>query len=108
MSHKDNRIWPASITALALSGALAGCSDTAPHVFTAQPYDADANCLGEYEPIGLVQASELSAACDAACLEFDGTLYVSTLCEPYPDGAELLAPDVGSPCRAALSAAPCE
>jgi hypothetical protein len=95
---------------LSLGAALLtlGCSDAGPRVYTAQPYDPDAQCLGEYEAVGLVEADELSAACAATCLEMPDGLFVSTVCPPYPDTATPLAPTESEDCAAALIAEPCE
>lgn len=87
---------------------LSSCSDAGPRVYTAQPYDAEAQCLGEYEAVGLVEADSLSAACGAVCLEMSGTLYVSTVCPPYPDTATALGPEEDEACAAALLAEACE
>jgi len=86
---------------------LIACSDAGPRVYTAQPYDAEAQCLGEYEAVGLVEADVLSAACSPACLDILGSLYVSTVCPPYPDTATLLTREEDA-CAAALDAEACE
>lgn len=87
---------------------LVACSDAGPRVYTAQPYDAEAQCLGEYEGIGLVEANDFRAACDAVCLELADGLFVSTLCPPFPDTATPLDPAESEDCAAALVAEPCE
>lgn len=87
---------------------LNACSDTGPRVYTAQPYDADAQCLGEYESVGLVEADELPASCAPTCLDVSGSLYVSTLCAPYPDTATVVSAEESEDCAAALAAEPCE
>lgn len=93
---------------LTVSLLLVACSDAGPRVYTAQPYDVDAQCLGEYEAVGLVEADELSAACDAVCLEMAEGWFVSTVCAPYPDTAVPLDPAESEECAAALIAEPCE
>jgi hypothetical protein len=93
---------------LAVTLLLVACSDAGPRVFTAQPYDAEAQCLGEYEGIGLVEADDLRAACDAVCLQLADGLFVSTLCPPFPDTATPLEPGESEACAAALVAEPCE
>lgn len=85
----------------------AACSDTGPRVYTAQPYDADAACLGEYEAIGLVEADELPANCAHTCLSVSETVYISTLCPPYPDQATPLTAAESEDCAAALQAEAC-
>jgi hypothetical protein len=93
---------------LAVCLLLVACSDAGPRVYTAQPYDADAQCLGDYEAIGLVEADDLSAACEAVCLGMAEGWFVSTVCAPYPDTATVLAPAESAECAAALVAEPCE
>lgn len=82
------------------------CSDVGPRVYIAEPYDAEGECLGEYEAIGLVQADRLPSDCRTTCLEVRGTLYVSSVCPPFPDGATELTSDDPA-CAAALTAEPC-
>lgn len=94
------RCWPLLL--------LAGCADSGPRVYTAQPFDAEAGCLGEYEAVALVEADELPANCPATCLDIGGTLYVSTVCPPLPDSATELLPEDDESCAAALAAATCE
>jgi hypothetical protein len=86
---------------------LAACSDTGPRVYTAQPYDPAVACLGEYESIGLVEADELPASCEPTCLAVSETVYVTTLCAPYPDLATPLTADESEDCAAALQAEAC-
>ena len=94
---------------LAVTAALllAACSDTGPRVYTAQPYDAEAACLGEYEAIGLVEADDLPANCAPTCLAAADTIYVTTLCAPYPDLATPLTAEESEDCAAALLAEAC-
>lgn len=87
---------------------LGACSDTGPRVYTAQPYDAEAGCLGEYEAIGIVEADDLPATCAPTCLSVSETLYVTTLCAPYPDLATVTTPSENEDCAAALQAEACE
>lgn len=99
----------ASLGGLHLAGfvLLAGaCSEVGPRVYIAEPYDAEAGCLGEYEAVGLVQADRLASDCRTTCLEIRGTLYVSSVCPPFPDSAAELTPDDPA-CAAALTAAYC-
>ena len=95
------------LLAAAAFSLLAACSDTGPRVYTAQPYDADAACLGEYEAIGLVEADELPANCEPTCLSVSETVYVTTLCAPYPDLATPLTAAESEDCAAALQSEAC-
>ncbi len=81
----------------------AGCDDGGPRVFTAQLYDAEADCLGTYTPIGRVEAEDFPGDCAPTCLRLDSELYLSTLCGPYPDTTTLEPPD-SETCAAALAA----
>jgi hypothetical protein len=80
----------------------AGCEGDGPRVYTAQPFDATAMCLADYEPIGLVMATELPGTCDPVCLRLDTVLYLSTVCKPYPDTVVEETPDDSEECAAAL------
>jgi hypothetical protein len=94
---------PALAGALFSLAALASCDDSGPRVYTAMAYRAERDCLDDYAPIGLVQAADLSANCDAVCLTTPSSLEVSTVCPPYPALASPAPPD--SPdCIAALAA----
>ncbi len=97
-----------SLLAAASLLLLGACSDTGPRVYTAQPYDAETGCLGEYEAIGLVEADELPATCAPTCLDVAETVYVTTLCAPYPELATVLTADDSQDCAAALQAEACE
>jgi hypothetical protein len=81
----------------------AGCESEGPRVYTAQPFDAELGCLGDYEPIGLVTADELPGTCDPVCLRQDTTLYLSTVCRPYPDTVVEESPDDSEECATALA-----
>jgi hypothetical protein len=72
-------------------------------VYTAMPVDTAGHCLGTYAPLGLVQAEELPATCDPVCLLRDATLYVSTVCGPYPDEATLVSARDSTDCADALA-----
>lgn len=78
------------------------CDEPGPRVYTAMPFDSAAQCLGPYEPLGLVDAEELPANCQPVCLLREDTLYVSEVCPPYPAQATLLAQDAPD-CVAALA-----
>lgn len=80
------------------------CGDTTHDiVYTAQAYDADNDCIEAASSLALVEESSVSANCSAVCLDFNDTLYVSTLCPPYPDGATKLSPADSAACNAALA-----
>jgi hypothetical protein len=80
-----------------------GCNQQGPRVYTAMPVDTEQDCLGAYTALGLVDAEELPATCAPVCLMQDDTLYVSTVCGPYPDEATLVTPDDSSDCQSALA-----
>jgi hypothetical protein len=104
--NKMRNAW--SLVGLLAASALAGaCSPPGQSVFTAHPYDPEAQCLAEYEALALVETTELSGSCDPLCVELDGTLYVTTLCGPYPEAA--IGFDASDEtCAGALAAPPCE
>jgi hypothetical protein len=95
-------LWRAGFWLLACS--LLGCESEGPRVYTAQPYDVEAMCLGDYEPIGLVSAEDLPGTCDPVCLRLDEVLYLSTVCAPYPDTTVLETPEESEECAAGLAA----
>ncbi len=89
--------------ALGLSVAcVAGCDGALDAVYTAQRYDAEGECIEGSSALGLVTADELAATCEPLCLEFDGELYVSAICPPYPGEASVVEP-TESDCAAALA-----
>jgi hypothetical protein len=90
-----------SLVALVLASA---CEDELARIYTARPYRVDADCLDTYVPIALVYAEELRPTCDPVCLLQDEQLYVSSVCAPYPDRAEVLTPEDSAECAAALAA----
>lgn len=79
------------------------CEQEGSRVYTAMPVDTAGHCLGAYAPLGLVQAAELPATCAPVCLLQDATLYVSTVCGPYPDQATLVSARDSTDCAAALA-----
>lgn len=103
LTPRTIRTWPWCVGFLLLPCVMAGCEDEGPRVYTAQPYDAVAMCLGDYEPIGLVTAEELPGTCDPVCLRLDDVLYVSTVCAPYPDTTAAETPEESEECAAALT-----
>ncbi|MGC4091045.1 MAG: hypothetical protein QM756_24855 [Polyangiaceae bacterium] len=85
---------------------LTACEESGPRVYTARlfhPADAGAACLDAYTPIGLVEAGDLGASCDAVCLWQGDELYVSTVCPPLPATFEREDPVASSECQAALA-----
>ena len=88
-------------------GALAmlGCEETGPRVYTARLYHSNATggCLDSYTPIGLVEANELGSSCESVCLLEDASVYVSTVCAPYPSTGAVVSPDDSPDCAAALA-----
>jgi hypothetical protein len=99
-THLESRIR----AALLLVAVSSGCEEAGPRVYTAQPYDASAGCLGEYAPLGLVQATELEATCTPVCLRVADELYTSSVCAPYPLEASVESGADSPGCRAALAA----
>lgn len=88
---------------LALALGIVACDASRPCVYTARLFHAEPSCLDPYAPIGLVQADDLGATCDAVCLERSGDVYVSTVCAPYPSTTRVLEPTESPECEAALS-----
>ncbi len=85
--------------------SVSACNDDdLARVYTARAYQANPGCLDSYVPIAVVYAERLRAACEPTCLLQDDQLYVSTLCAPYPERAELLVPEEDADCAAALEA----
>jgi hypothetical protein len=92
------------IRLLLLALTLTACDDFGPRVYTAQAYDPEALCLMPYGPLALVEAEELRATCAVQCLRFRDTLYLSSVCAPYPADASLEVPDESPECGLALQA----
>jgi len=90
-------------TLVGLSVALS-CKESGPRVYTAQAYDVEVGCLETYAPLGLVEAEDVGAECDPVCLLLDDTVYVSTVCAPYPAETSLEDPAESPECVAALAA----
>jgi hypothetical protein len=85
---------------------LAGCDESGPRIYTAQPYRAFLGCLDPYTPLSLVEARDVDARCDPICLRLDSSLFVSTVCAPYPTETTLVPPE-DETCAAALVAPSC-
>lgn len=99
---RKTRVASACATLVAL--VACGCEDNLARIYTARPYEADAACVEAYVPIAVVYAEELRATCEPVCLLQDDQLYVSSVCAPYPDRAEILAAEDSAECAAALDA----
>lgn len=84
--------------------SLSACNDDLARIYTARPYQADPGCVDSYVPLAVVYAERLRATCVPTCLLQDEQLYVSSLCAPYPERAEILAPGEDADCTAALEA----
>jgi hypothetical protein len=97
----------ASALILVCAGALGGCDESGPRVFTAQRYRPDLACLEIYAPLGLVEAEDVGALCEPVCLAQDEELFVSTVCPPYPAAASV-EPSDNEACAAALAAPSCD
>jgi len=82
---------------------LFGCEQEGPRVYTAMPFNAADGCLGAYEALGLVEADELPATCAPVCLQENETLYVSTVCAPYPTEATVVSAGDSADCESALA-----
>jgi hypothetical protein len=85
---------------------LPGCDESGPRIFTAQPYRPLLGCLDTYAPLSLVEARDVHASCDPVCLRLGVSLYVSTVCAPYPGETTRVASD-DEECAAALLAPSC-
>lgn len=89
-------------------GCLAGgsaCDDEIVSVYTARAYEPEGKCLDEYAPIGAVQTNALSSLCQPTCLKVGASLYVSTVCPPYPAEATAVSTAEAPACTEALAAA---
>jgi hypothetical protein len=101
--HAAHRLLGKAAAILGAVTAL-GCEESGPRVYTAQAYLAEAECLEQYAPIGLVEAEVLASTCDAVCLRLGAQLYVSAVCAPYPAEASLEEGQDSAECAAALEA----
>jgi hypothetical protein len=88
------------------SSLLPGCDESGPRIYAAQPYRALLDCLETYVPLSLVEARDVGALCDPVCLRLGASLYVSTVCAPYPSETTLVPPE-DEECAAALLAPSC-
>jgi len=107
-SHRSTpaRLWlQPGLLAWLVAGA--GCDESGPRIYTAREYRALPGCLEGYAPLSLVEARDVSALCEPVCLRVAESLYVSTVCAPYPLEASLAEPDEAE-CQAALDAPGCD
>ncbi len=104
MSHSSSvrRKLLTAIAGVPMLLMMIACEGDGPRVYTAQPYDPAASCLGSYEPIGLVTAGDLPGTCEPVCLRRDDVLFLSTVCPPYPDTTEREFPEASEECALAL------
>jgi len=85
-----------------LASVAMGCEEYGPRVYTGRPVVAGLGCLPASVPLGVVQAGDLPADCEARCLLIDAALYVSPVCPPLPARALELGPDQSPACARAL------
>ena len=104
--HRSTGRVPLTLAASVVLGGLlvlGACNDYEPAVYTAQLYRAADDCLEPYSPIGVVQVQTLSSQC---LVDSAGSLYVSTVCAPYPDAFASEIPEAAvEDCKNALAAA---
>jgi len=79
------------------------CEEYGPRVYTARPVVAALDCLPGSVPLGVVQAGDLPADCEARCLLLDAALYVSRVCPPLPARAIEVQPAQSPACARAVA-----
>jgi hypothetical protein len=95
-----------SLTVAFVSLVLIACGDPS-HIYEGRAYLDSRDCLGTTSSVDVVEGDRPTRACAAICLA-DGhpdggrTLYVSTMCAPYPFQFDASGGDPG--CPAALEA----
>jgi len=76
------------VVAPLVAGALVwvACGDPISHIYSAELYDPDADCLYPGTAIDVVAGPPDDAGfCDAVCItDLDGDVFVSGQCGPYP------------------------
>ena len=102
MQEKPSRRLSAFLVVIGCATA-AGCDQEGPRVFTAMPVDTEGHCLGPYAPIGVIDAQDLPATCEATCLTLNDTLYVSEVCAPYPTDVTVVSAVDSPVCAEALT-----
>lgn len=55
-------------------------------------------------PLAVVYADSLRADCEPACLRLNELLYVSVVCPPYPEQAQVETAETSPECAGALAA----
>ena len=86
---------------------LAGCNDSASHIFAGRLYEAARGCVDPTTSIDVVEGPSPTAPCERACFVAPadgdvGATYVSTMCAPFPRGFDTSGS--GAQCAAALTA----
>jgi hypothetical protein len=89
-----------------LAWLLACDSSPESHVYVAAPYDPTNDCFGASASLAYVDTSSGSLDCAPTCIVFDGRVYVSTMCGPYPSTSD--SSQINPDCPAALLAWPAE
>jgi hypothetical protein len=78
-----------TVLAIASAGAVvvAGCPEVRSHIYSAELYDSDADCLFPGVVLDVVPGvpDDASTTCDAICItDLDGQVYLSGQCPPLP------------------------
>ena len=99
---------------LALSAGLvvASCDDVNVHILTGNQYDQALGCVTASEGVDVVEGPSNGDNCSPQCLVASGddssSVYVTTVCPPYPGDYTTEALDAadgdGDPCFGALAA----
>lgn len=95
-------LLPLAAVLVVAAGIVAACEEAESYVYTAQRFDAVADCLEPYSPVEVVSGPGAAATCEPACLMVGKDVFVSTMCPPLPAIATELEPD-DEACVAALS-----
>jgi hypothetical protein len=83
------RVGVVALVTLPAAGAIAAalsCNDAITYVYAAAPFDTTQQCLGPYAPLDVVDGTgnDGNDNCAPICLVSSGSIYVSTVCPPYP------------------------
>jgi hypothetical protein len=92
---------------VAIAGALAiaaACNDPEQYVFSAAPFDPVNLCLGPYQAVDVVSGGTGQSTCAPTCFVNGTSVYVSTVCPPFPDPTMWDESGENPACPAALSA----
>lgn len=96
------------VVGFALLGASvwAGCPEARSHIYAAELYNPDADCLFPGTVIDVVPGpppDDAATTCDAICItDLDGDVYLSGMCPPLPEEFNLTGKAPG--CEAAFAA----